>query len=239
MNCLRSLDFIKRVDYKYRKFGLKTIIVHTPEWNFERNKSNIINAIKKYRINLPIIIDKKIIKKLKVNFWPTQVLIKHGKIMYRHIGEGNYKKLENVIKNILKTKSKNIFDKEPKYSKYPTVYCGKRKKGVVKSQNEDKKLKFGINYIDYNWIQKQEYIKSSKNKSSLMISTKGKVISFVAESLNKKPVRITAKLNNKFIKKLMVNKPQLYCIHKFNDVKTKKMTIIAPKNVAIYSFSFQ
>ena len=84
MNCLRSLEFIRRIDDKYKKSGLRTIIVHPPEWDFEKNNKNIIDAMKKYRIDLPIIIDKnkRILKKLKINFWPTQILIKNGKILY-------------------------------------------------------------------------------------------------------------------------------------------------------------
>ena len=214
MNCLRSLEFIKRIAGEYKKFGLETIIVHPPEWSFEKNSSNIAGAIKKHGINFPIIIDKnkKMLKKLKVNFWPAQILIKNGKILYKHIGEGDYKKIEGAIIKNLKIMPKCIFGKEPKYSRFPTVYCGKRKNGVIKKLNEDKKLKFGVCYIGNNWVQKQEYIKSSENKSPLTISSKGKIINFVAESLNKKPVKIMIKLNNKFIKKLIVNKPQLYNI---------------------------
>ena len=40
-----------------------------------------------------------------MDFWPTQILLKNGKIVYKHIGEGNYKKLENEIVKILDIKS--------------------------------------------------------------------------------------------------------------------------------------
>jgi PHP family Zn ribbon phosphoesterase len=108
MNCLRSLEFIKRIDDAYKKFGLRTILVHPPEWSFEKNISNIADAMKKYRINLQIIIDKdkKILKKLKTNFWPAQILIRNGKILYKHIGEGNYKKLEDKIVKLLNIHTK-------------------------------------------------------------------------------------------------------------------------------------
>ena len=123
MNCLRSLDYIKKIDDKYRKYGLKTILIHPPEWNFEKDGSNIIRAAEKYRIKMPIIIDKnkKIIKKLKINFWPTQILIKDRKMLYKHIGEGNYKALEDNIIRTLKIKTKSAFNKEPKYPKLQAV----------------------------------------------------------------------------------------------------------------------
>ena len=127
MNCLRSLDYIKKINNKYKKYGLKTILIHPPEWEFEKNGNNILHSIKKQKIKFPIIIDKdkKLIKKLKINFWPSQVLIKSSKnpknflghkksqrdffvnnrIIYKHTGEGNYKALENKIIDILKIKT--------------------------------------------------------------------------------------------------------------------------------------
>ena len=240
MNCLRSLGFIKKIDNRYRKFGLKTIIVHPPEWEFEKDSKNIIGTLKDYNINFPVIIDKnrKIIKKLKISFWPAQILTERGKILYKNVGEGNYKELEDRIVKFLKISSKRIFRLEPKCSKFSTVYCGKRKRGKIKKLN--KNIKFGYIYVDGNWIQKQEYVKSLKNNSYLTILTKGKITNLVAESLGKKPIKISIKLNDKGIDAISVNKPQLHNIIKLkNNNKQNKLTITANKNLAIYSFSFQ
>ncbi len=226
MNCLRSLFFIKKMDNKYRKHGLKTILIHPPEWKFEKQSKNILNAVKKYDIKIPVVIDKncRIIKKLKVNFWPTQILVHNGKILYKHIGEGNYRQLENKIIKFLKIKSNKVFYKEPKYSRFPTIYCGKMKGNKIRLNG---------------WIQKNEYIKSIKNNLSFQINTKGKTANFVAESLNRIPLRITIRLNNKFNKKITINKPQLYNLIKAKGNKQKELAVITPKNLAIYSFSFQ
>ncbi|MBI2655789.1 hypothetical protein HYX06_05215 [Candidatus Woesearchaeota archaeon] len=226
MNCLRSLDCIKKIDDSYRKYGLKTIIIHAPEWDFEKSGKNILNAAEKYKIKIPIIIDKnrRIIKKLSVNFWPAQILMSDGKELYRHIGEGNYKKLESSIIKNLKIKTKSIFHKEPKYSKFPTLYCGKRK---------GKKIRLN------GWIQKNEYIKSIKTNSVFTIKTKGKAVNFVAESLENNPITAKIKLNRAIVKKITINVPQLYNLIKTNDSKQKELVIIAPKKLAVYSFSYQ
>ena len=102
MNCLRSLEYIKQINDKYKRYGLKTILIHPPEWEFEKDSSNILKAAKKYKIKIPILIDnnKKLVKKLKINFWPTQVLINNNKTAYKHVGEGNYKILENKIRGV-------------------------------------------------------------------------------------------------------------------------------------------
>ncbi|MEK6946014.1 MAG: redoxin family protein [Nanoarchaeota archaeon] len=239
MNCLRSLDFIKKISNKYKKFGLKTVIIHPPEWEFEKNNSNIRLASKKYGVNFPIKIDRncRIIKKYGVNFWPAQILVKNNQTVYKHTGEGNYGGLEKSIIKNLKINSKRLFNNEPKYSKFPAIYCGKRKKGRISGLN--KKLKFGIVYNDGNWVQKDEYLQSVSDDSSLTILTKGKIINFVAKAINNKPIKIKIVLNNKLIKQLMVSEPGLYRIIRSKNNEQKMLTIITQKNLAAYSFSFQ
>jgi len=239
MNCLRSLEFIKKIDRKYKRLGLDTILIHPPEWGFEKNKDNIASALKKYNITFPVMIDKnkKIIKKLNINFWPAQILMGDGKILYTHIGEGSYKKLERKIADFLKVKSKKIFKDEPVYSRFRAIYCGKSKHGrIIKLKN---KIKFGILYKDGKWMQKNEFAIPISRKSSLTLLTKGRITSFAAESLNKKSIKVGIMLNDKFIKKMTINRPQSYDIIKLKNNKQQKLALTANPGLAIYSFSFQ
>lgn len=239
MNCLRSLDFIKKIAKKYKAFGLETILIHPPEWNFEKNKKNVVYSLKKYKISFPVIIDsdKKITKKLKIDFWPAQILVKDDKILYRHIGEGNYAKLEDAVRRFLKISPKRIFGKEPGYKKFPTLYCGRRKNGRVANFRRD--LKFGIVYKRGKWLQKGESLQHAGKEGSLAISTKGRLINFVAESINGKVAKVKVKLDGKHIKDLTINRPQLYGITKLKESKPQILTIATNRNLAVYSFSFQ
>ncbi len=236
MNCLRSLDYIKKLDNKYRKYGLKTILIHPPEWDFEKDSNNITRAAKKYDINFPIIIDKdkKIIRKLKINFWPTQVLIMDNKILYKHIGEGNYRKLEGKIVKALEIKSHALFNKEPKYTKFQTVYAGKKKKGSISELKN--KIDFGVIHKKGIWKQNNE---SLVGKGSLTIKTKGKVISMVASSINKNSIKINIKLNSKSVKNITINGPQLYNIINLKNNEPKILSLEAKSKLKIYSFAFQ
>ncbi|MBI2135091.1 redoxin domain-containing protein [Candidatus Woesearchaeota archaeon] len=234
MNCVRSLEYIKKLGNKYKKYGLKTIIVHVPEWDFEKNKSNIHSQVKSQKISFQVKNDsnKKLIKKLKVNFWPSQLLLKNNKVVYKHIGEGNYRILENNIRKHLEIKKSSIFHNEPKYSEFPTVYAGKRKKGKIKEIKNN--LKFGIIYVDGKYRQNEEFLEI---KGSLKISTRGKIVNFVAESGNKKPVIVNIKADNRFTKNLKVNGPKLYRIAESKSTKT--LELATNKNLRIYSFSFE
>ncbi|MBI1935206.1 redoxin domain-containing protein [Candidatus Woesearchaeota archaeon] len=238
MNCMRSLEFIKSLDSAYKGSGLGAVLVHPPEWKFEKNGMNISAAIKRYNIKFPIIIDrnKKIIRKFGINFWPAQILVNGRKIIYRHIGEGSYKNLERLIAKSLGIISKKIFAKEPNYSKYQTVYCGKRKKGRIERLN--KNLKFGVVYSDGNCSQKEEFLKLFQD-SPVTILAKGKAVNFVAQSFNKRPVSLNIKINNKSKKVLSVGMPRLYKIAKLDKRKKNKLTITPRSDMAVYSFSFQ
>ncbi len=236
MNCLRSLGYIKKLEDKYKKYGLKTVLIHPPEWDFEKDSNNIVKAAEKYKIKVPIIIDKdkKIIKKFKINFWPAQILVNNNKVLYKHIGEGNYKKLEEKIIKLLKIRSEAVFNNEPEYIKIPTIYAGKKKHGKVSKLKD--KIGFGAIYKNGPWKQNNE---SLIGKGSLAIRTKGKRVSMVAKSINKNPVRINIKLNDKSIKTITINDPKLYDIIKLKENRQNLLSIETKSNIAIYSFAFR
>jgi len=244
MNCLRSLEQIKRLSDKYAKFRLFTAIVHPPEWEFEKNNKNVCNAAKKYGIKFLIITDKsrKITKRLGVDFWPSQILMKGGKIAYRHIGEGNYRELEKAIIKELNFKGKNktkLFKDEPKYSKFPTVYLGSKKHGKIKRDEnlKNRKIKFGIVYADGDWKQKDEFLEN-KNKISLSFLARGKRVYAVAESRNNDRAVVSIRADGKFLKNVRIKAPDSYCIAEFKDAKGRVLTLECKQGIAVYSFSF-
>ena len=246
MNCLRSLEYIGRLGGKYSKYGLKIIMVHVPEWEFEKNASNIQNAIRKYKIKFPKIIDKnrKLLKMMGVNFWPTQILIKDGKEIYRHTGEGNYRLLEHKIRKELKINKKELlFKTEPKYSKYPTVYAGSRKKGKVAELKNKETVNFGIIYAKGAFLQRKEYLESI-GRGLIKIKTKGKMTNIVAGHLVKKSITIQIHYNYAKNKKpnkkaIRINAPRLYNLIKSKSNNHKVLEIETDKGLAVYSFSFQ
>ena len=238
MNCLRSLRFIKKIDKKYKKYGLETILIHPPEWEFEKNSETILHALKKRSITFPVVVDKhkKIIKKLGIDFWPTQIVMDDGKILYRHVGEGNYKKLENAIRNILKAEPKRIFNREPEYSKFPPLYMGKRKKGrIVKRIGE---LRLGSVYTEGKWAQKEECLEN-KGAASLAIQTKGKIVNIVAKAIRDKPAAIFIMLGDKPLRRIVINRPDLYPLVRIKGSKQHTLTLMTKSKIAVYSFSFE
>src|SRR5258708_2877851 len=57
INCLRAIPYVKAWDAKYRSQGLIVIGVHAPEFDFERDSSNVKRSLLKLGITYPVAMD--------------------------------------------------------------------------------------------------------------------------------------------------------------------------------------
>src|SRR3989344_3382449 len=99
INCIRTLPHLTAWDAKYKDKGLVIIGVHTPEFEFEKKRENVLAAMEKYGIQYPVVQDNDYAtwRNYKNRFWPHNYLIDaDGYIRYDHIGEGEYDKTETV-----------------------------------------------------------------------------------------------------------------------------------------------
>ena len=111
INCIRTLPYITTWDEKYRNEGLMIVGIHTPEFEFEKNKDNVVAAVQKFDINYPVVLDneKEIWNEFQNQYWPRKYIVDHdGYIRYDHIGEGAYKETEKVIQQLLQERSESL-----------------------------------------------------------------------------------------------------------------------------------
>ena len=104
VNCLRTLPFLKEWQEKYADRGLNIIGVHTPEFEFEKTKANVEDAVSRNGLGWRMAQDndKKTWRAFNNRYWPTKYLIDaNGIIRYRHIGEGAYDETERQIRGLL------------------------------------------------------------------------------------------------------------------------------------------
>ncbi|MGH7058601.1 MAG: thioredoxin family protein, partial [Acetobacteraceae bacterium] len=104
INCLRTLPYVKAWASKYKDDGLVVIGVHSPEFAFERDVSNVKQAVKRLGITYPVAIDSRyaIWRALNNEYWPADYLVDaQGRIRYHHFGEGDYRGTERVIRQLL------------------------------------------------------------------------------------------------------------------------------------------
>jgi len=104
INCVRTLPFLIKWESTYKDRGLTVIGVHAPEFKFERDAHNVQAAIDRFKINYPVALDNDMAtwNAFHNEYWPEEYLIdRQGRIVYTHIGEGNYDQTENEIRKLL------------------------------------------------------------------------------------------------------------------------------------------
>jgi len=105
INCLRALPYVEGWAAKYKDAGLVVIGVHTPEFAFEKERSNVEKAVRDLKITYPVAIDSdyKIWSAFNNQYWPAHYFIDgKGRIRAHHFGEGGYDESERVIQELLK-----------------------------------------------------------------------------------------------------------------------------------------
>jgi cytochrome c biogenesis protein CcdA/thiol-disulfide isomerase/thioredoxin len=105
INCLRALPYLEAWSTKYKDAGLVAIGVHTPEFAFEKERSNVEQAVRDLKITYPVAIDSnyKIWQAFNNEYWPAHYFIDgKGRIRHHHFGEGEYDESERVIQELLK-----------------------------------------------------------------------------------------------------------------------------------------
>lgn len=100
INCLRTLPYLKAWHKKYSSEGLVIVGVHTPEFEFEKNRSNVERAVSDLGIEYAVVLDSdyRIWNLYSNHWWPRKFLVNpSGRIVHDHIGEGGYRETEEKI----------------------------------------------------------------------------------------------------------------------------------------------
>jgi cytochrome c biogenesis protein CcdA/thiol-disulfide isomerase/thioredoxin len=133
INCLRTLPYLKAWYHTYGKDGFVIVGVHTPEFAFEHEISNVRMAITEYGVKYPVAIDNDqgTWDAYGNQFWPAEYLIDaNGHVREAKFGEGDYSKTENAIRSLLAErdaslpKALHIADHTPDYATTPETYLG-------------------------------------------------------------------------------------------------------------------
>jgi cytochrome c biogenesis protein CcdA/thiol-disulfide isomerase/thioredoxin len=114
INCIRTLPHVTSWYDKYHNEGFVVVGVHTPEFEFEHETSNVENAIKQYKIYYPVAQDNNYATWNNYNnqYWPAEYLIDaNGTIRREDFGEGEYTQMEEAIQTLLKQAGHKVTQK--------------------------------------------------------------------------------------------------------------------------------
>jgi thiol-disulfide isomerase/thioredoxin len=113
VNCIRTIPYLKQWQAKYEDDGLVIIGVHSPEFDFEKDYSNVLQATRDNGITWPVAQDNdfETWKNYSNRFWPAKYLIdKDGVVRYTHFGEGSYDETERQIRRLLVDAGSELLD---------------------------------------------------------------------------------------------------------------------------------
>ena len=212
INCIRTLPYITTWDEKYRNEGLVIVGIHTPEFEFEKNKDNVMAAVQKFDINYPVVLDneKEIWNAFQNKYWPRKYIADHdGYIRYDHIGEGSYKETEEVIQKLLRERSESLGIKtsnlelleldEFKHSTFrtPELYfgyhfaSGRNNLGNENGFNPEEVVEYNIPlelkqhyfYLDGKWNNSKDSMKLVSENGLIVLQYNAKQVNIVASNM--------------------------------------------------------
>jgi thiol-disulfide isomerase/thioredoxin len=104
INWLRTLPYVRAWAEKYKDQGLVVVGVHTPEFGFEKNLTNVREATAQLKVGFPVAVDsaQTIWRAFDNRYWPAVYVIDaRGMVRHYQFGEGDYEGLERVIQQLL------------------------------------------------------------------------------------------------------------------------------------------
>jgi cytochrome c biogenesis protein CcdA/thiol-disulfide isomerase/thioredoxin len=133
INCQREVPHLEAWYKTYRPFGLVVVGVHTPEFGFERDITNVRAAVHDQGITYPVAIDNSYLtwESYDNSQWPSQYLIDQtGQLRYLYAGEGNYGETETLVRDLLSANRQwlpprtSVPDLTPGEQTTPETYLG-------------------------------------------------------------------------------------------------------------------
>jgi thiol-disulfide isomerase/thioredoxin len=104
INSRRPMIYLKRWHTEYGPLGLRVIGIHTPEFRFEHDQSNVEAYVRQEAILYPVGLDNgyRTWNAFQNDAWPAFYLVdRSGRVILAREGEGYGHEMEQVIRNAL------------------------------------------------------------------------------------------------------------------------------------------
>ena len=124
INSIRPMPYIDDWNQKYSNNVLVIVGLHSPEFTFEKNYTNVKAAVQRFGISYPVLLDSDhgTWDAYGNQYWPRFYLIDtQGNIRYDHIGEGSYDQIEKEIQSLLAERAALMGAKEISFNTKPTT----------------------------------------------------------------------------------------------------------------------
>ncbi len=149
VNCIRTLPYLREWHGKYADRGLVILGVHAPEFEFEKVRENVLDAMETHGLEYAVAQDNDMEtwQAFSNRFWPAKYLIdKDGYIRYTHFGEGSYEETEAKIRELLMETGEDVRDVSPNTSPEPRVAADARTAGQEQGPTRELYAGYSRNY---------------------------------------------------------------------------------------------
>jgi len=251
INCLRTLPSLKQWHAKYKETGLIIIGVHTPEFTFEKDPSNVEAAVKRLRVTYPIAQDNdyQTWRAYQNRYWPAHFLIdQESQIRYVHFGEGAYISMENAIRQLLNLHPLYMENSVRSTRKItPEIYLGNLRashytKDILLKPNHSAfysyshTLKENEVGLKGDWEAKSECITAQSNASYIELHFIAKRVYLVlSNNQNQAPLQVF--LDGKLTQTLNIDEDKNYDVANAT-YGHHMLSLKIPKGVSAYAFTF-
>jgi thiol-disulfide isomerase/thioredoxin len=104
VNCVRTLPYLRSLYDRYKDDGLVVVGIHSPEFDFEKNHTNVQQAVTKLGVDWPVAFDDnmRIWNAFGNQYWPADYIYdRQDRQVSVHFGEGGYQDTENLVRKLL------------------------------------------------------------------------------------------------------------------------------------------
>ncbi len=227
INCIQTLPYIKAWNERYKDKGLVIIGVHSPEFDFGKDPTNLESAIKRFGITYPVIADNdyEIWNSLANQYWPAKYLFdKNGILRAAHFGEGEYPEFEAFLQKILLERDPSLNLPEPMapvratdkpgavcYRPTPETYIGfernhlgnaiQNAENIARDYHAPQDLKKDMLYLDGSWTVHRQYAQPAGQNASLLFDYQAKEANLVIHPLAEKNFQVIVTQDGKPVPK--------------------------------------
>ena len=257
INCIRTLPFLKGLYATYHPYGLEIVGVETPEFTFEQQAGNVLEAIRSDGLRYPVVQDNVYgtWNAYGNEYWPAEYLIDaSGQVRHYQFGEGHYKQSEAAVRALLY--DAGVHDLPPPMTATaimpsaglatPETYLDDQR-GVGFAQP----LEAGTRYypgltkpalnefaLHGDWRVTDEFAAPTSPGASIEAGFQAAHVYLVLTSADNIPRRVQVLLDGHPAGSVAVQQQQLYTLVSLPQAQFHTLTVDIPQGVRAYDFTF-
>jgi cytochrome c biogenesis protein CcdA/thiol-disulfide isomerase/thioredoxin len=255
INCIRTLPYVTTWYNTYHADGLEVIGVHTPEFSFEKDSNNVMDAIKSNGIKYPVAQDNEYATwdAYHNDSWPAEYLIdQNGTIVAEDFGEGNYDVMENNIRSLLGLNggaTLSVAATTPNFSDIgtPETYFGLARQQYMTAQqtaspteqNYTLPSNLALNEfgVGGTWQFDDQYAQLTSGAGTLAMHFHSSKVYMVASSA--KPVTVKVYIDGTYYKDVTISSSMLYTLYDSNTYADHTIELQIPSaGLEAFTFTF-